>query len=137
MNVQIIVKGDGREVADFQEQVSTLEALEFELHTEKLKDRVGRVVLEVGFQKCADQLRHPCCCGRPMRNHGRRVVTVTTQSGPVAYERTRYRCRSCRAWQTPVDALIFCAASHHASVGSKHLPTGDARTFHATRAISG
>ena len=89
MKIQIIVKVDGREVADVQEQVATSEALEFERQTEKLKDHVGRVVLEVGFQKCADQLRHPCCCGRPMRNHGNRVVTVTTQSGPVAYERTR------------------------------------------------
>jgi len=108
VNVQIIVKVDGREVADFQEEVSTQKVLEFEQHTEQLKDRIGQVVLEVGFQKCADQLRHPCCCGRPMRNQGKRVVTVTSQSGPVTYERTRYRCRECGAWQTPVDALICC-----------------------------
>lgn len=110
MNVQIIVKVDGREVADFQEEVSTQNVLEFEQHTEQLKDRLGQVVLEVGFQRCSQQLRHPCCCGRPMRNQGQRVVTVNSQSGPVTYARTRYRCCVCGAWQTPVDALICCGS---------------------------
>lgn len=108
MDVQVIVKVDGQEVATVQNEFSTQNALEFEQHTEQLKDRVGQVVLEVGFQKSADQLRHPCCCGRPMRSHGKRPVTVTTQSGPVTYKRTRYFCPTCRAWQTPIDPLICC-----------------------------
>lgn len=43
-----------------------------------------------------------------MRNQGRRPVTVTSGSGEVVYERTRYRCRECGAWQTPADVLICC-----------------------------
>lgn len=108
MNVQIIVKVDGREVSEFQEEVSGGDSIHLEQQTERLKDRLGRVVLEVGFQKCSQELRHPCCCGQRMRNHGKRVVTITSQSGPVTYERTRYRCCTCGVWQTPVDAVICC-----------------------------
>lgn len=108
MNVQVIVKVDGREVADFQDEVSTREAFEFEQSTEQLKDRMGQVILEVGFQACDQQVRRPCCCGKPMRSHGKRIVSIMSQSGLVTYERTRYRCGTCGAWQTPVDALICC-----------------------------
>jgi hypothetical protein len=38
------------------------------------------------------------------------VVTVTSGSGEVAYERTRYRCRACGAWRTPADAAIGCGS---------------------------
>ena len=108
MNVEVIIRIDGREVACLNDQIETSESLPLEQQTEQLKDRVGQVVLEVGFQKCANQLRHPCCCGRPMRNHGKRLVTVTSQSGPVTYERTRYRCRECGAWRMPADAVVCC-----------------------------
>lgn len=43
-----------------------------------------------------------------MRNQGRRPVTVTSGSGEVTYERTRYRCRECGEWQTPADSVICC-----------------------------
>ncbi len=99
---------DPRKVACLNDQIETSESLPLEQQTEQLKDRVGQVVLEVGFQKCANQLRHPWCCGRPMRNHGKRLVTVTSQSGPVTCERTRYRCRECGAWRMPADAVVCC-----------------------------
>lgn len=43
-----------------------------------------------------------------MRNQGRRPVTVTSGSGEVVYERTRYRCRKCGEWQTPADSVVCC-----------------------------
>lgn len=42
MDLLVIVKVDGREVADIRETVSTAAAMELEQHTEQLKDRVGK-----------------------------------------------------------------------------------------------
>ena len=57
-----------RESLIFKVEVSISDAWKFEQQTEQLKDRVGRVVPEVGLQECGNQLRHPCCCGCLMRN---------------------------------------------------------------------
>lgn len=35
-------------------------------------------------------------------------MTVTSGSGEVTYERTRYRCRKCGEWQTPADSVVCC-----------------------------
>lgn len=108
MNVEIIVRIDDREVACLKSPVKTGTELSLEEQTERLKDRVGRVLLEVGFAELAEQLRHPYCCGRPMENKGKRCVTMMSQSGEVVLERNRYRCRECQQWQTPADAIICC-----------------------------
>lgn len=108
MNVEIIVRIDDREVACIRNQLETRAELDLEEQTERVKDRVGRVLLEVAWSRIAKQIRRPCCCGRPMENKGKRCVTIMSQSGEVVLERNRYRCRVCRDWQTPADALICC-----------------------------
>ncbi len=108
MKVEIIVRVDGREVGLMEQEVATAEALEFEESVERLKDRVGQALLETGFTRLASTLRQPWCCGRKMVNHGKRCWTVMSQSGPVALERNRYRCPTCKAWQTPADGVICC-----------------------------
>lgn len=108
MNVQITVSVDGQEVARLSDDVPTGEALPLEQRVEQLKRRVGVVLMEVGCQSLADQMRHPCCCGRRMENRGRRTVTLTSQSGEFTFERTRYRCRVCRRWLIPADAVVCC-----------------------------
>ena len=108
MNVEIIVRIDGREVAAVEQRIPVTEELLCEEQTERLKDRIGQVVLEVGFGRLAAQVRHPCCCGRPMENRGKRCVTIASLSGDVVFERKRYRCRVCRSWRTPADAVVCC-----------------------------
>lgn len=108
MKVELIVRIDGREVAAFAEHVETKESLPLEEHVERLKDRAGRAILEVGFGESAGQLRHPCCCGRQMENKGKRLVTIASQSGDVTFERHRYRCRVCHRWLMPADAVVCC-----------------------------
>ena len=108
MKVEIIVRVDGREVGLMEQEVATAEALEFEESVERLKDRVGQALLETGFTRLASTLRQPWCCGRKMVNHGKRCWTVMSQSGPVALERNRYRCPTCKAWQTRADGVICC-----------------------------
>lgn len=107
MNVEIIVRIDGREVAVVKQEISG-ESLDREQQTERLKDRVGQAVLEEGFAELAQSLRRPCCCGKPMKNMGRRRVSIMSLSGELCLERTRYRCRECGQWQTPADAVICC-----------------------------
>lgn len=108
MNVEVIVRIDGREVAQLAGRVDTREALPMEEQTEQIKHRLGQVLLEVGFENLARHLRHPCCCGRSMENKGRRVIAVTSHSGEVTFSRNRYRCRECGSWQVPADAVICC-----------------------------
>jgi hypothetical protein len=108
MNVEVIVRIDGQEMAAIEQRIETAEAAELEEQVGRLKDRLGRVVLEVGLSGLARALRRPCCCGRSMENRGRRTVTITSLSGPVVLERTRYRCRVCGASQTPADRVICC-----------------------------
>jgi hypothetical protein len=108
MNVEVSVRIDGLEVACVKQELETGEALPLEEQTERLKDRLGQVLLEVGTQRLAASLNHPCCCGRRMRNHGLRSTTITSLSGEVTFVRNRYRCRKCGAWQTPADAVVCC-----------------------------
>jgi hypothetical protein len=108
MNVEVTVRINDREVACVKNEINSESELVVEEQTEEVKDRVGQVVLESGFQEIAEQARRPSCCGRRMENKGKRCVTVMSQSGEVVLERSRYRCRECGAWQTPADALIRC-----------------------------
>jgi hypothetical protein len=110
MYVQITVRIDGREVGNLEEQLSGT-AVQIEEHTLRLQCRVGRIVLEHGFNEIADQVCHPACCGRSMENRGRRCRTIQTQDGEVVVERTRYRCRVCRHESIPADAQI-CFGRH-------------------------
>ena len=97
IDVEVVVRSGGREVACVNQLVETVESLEIEEQIERLKDRVGRVLLEGGYDQLGRQLRHPCCCGRPMENKGRRAVNINSLSGPFVLERNRYRCRECGA----------------------------------------
>jgi hypothetical protein len=108
MNVQISVRIDGQEVAVLDSTVPTSDALALEQSVQHLKNRTGCVLMECGARELADHLRHPCCCGRPMENRGRRTVTLTCQSGEFLFERNRYRCRTCRRWLMPADAVLCC-----------------------------
>lgn len=108
MKVEIIVRIEGREVACVNQSVECASELLMEEQVERVKDRVGQVLLEVGFTELAAAMRHPCCCGRRMENRGKRRVNVMSQSGEVVLERNRYRCRECGGWQTPADAVVCC-----------------------------
>lgn len=108
MSIEFIVRIEGREVASIEQEVPTTEALDLEQQTEQLKDRLEQVVLEVRFDRMASSLRWPCCCGRAMQNKGRRCVAIASLSGPVVLQRNRFRCVTCGAWQTPVDAVVCC-----------------------------
>ena len=110
MDVRIVVEVDGKKVSEIIESVETLDAMALELRVEELKKRAGRAVLDSGFTQLGESLGRPHCCGRPMRNRGRRVRTVMSHSGEVTYERTRYRCRECQCWQTPADAVVCCGS---------------------------
>lgn len=97
MNVEITVRIDGREVATLRHDIFG-ESIGSEQQTETLKDRVGQVVLESGFEELEASIRRPCCCGRPMENKGRRRIEIMSLSGEISFERTRYRCRNCHRY---------------------------------------
>jgi Uncharacterised protein family (UPF0236) len=108
MNVEVTLRVDGREVAHVRQEVSTDDSLELEQQCERLQRRVGQVVLEVGWERLAADVRRPRCCGHPMKGCGRRTVTLATMSGDVSFHRTRYHCEHCGAWLVPADALVCC-----------------------------
>lgn len=121
MNVEISVRIDGREVACVGDQLETCESLPLEEQTERLKDRVGQVVLEVGFQELSRNVRRPCCCGRSMENKGKRLVVINSLSGEVTLERNRYRCRICGVWRTPADAVVCCGNHRLTRLLAQHV----------------
>lgn len=43
-----------------------------------------------------------------MENRGQRRVTLVSQSGEFTFQRNRYRCRVCRRWLFPADAVVCC-----------------------------
>lgn len=117
MNVEITVKIEGREVATIQQDIPLTKAIPIEEHTERLKDRVGQVVLEQSFEQLDAELKTPCCCGRRMENRGQRGVTWMSQSGEIRVVRKHYRCRVCGDWQRPLDQVV-CLGPHRIT---KHL----------------
>ena len=132
MNVRIVIEVDGRRVSEIVEDIATLDALDLEERVEQIKQRAGRAVLEPGLSAVGESCRRPCCCGRSMRNQGRRPVTVTSSSGDVTYDRVRYRCRECEEWQTPADAVICCGSQRVTKLLAKRV-CQLATTEHFTR----
>jgi hypothetical protein len=108
MNVQVTVLVDGSKVAEVEETIELDSALEIEERVEQVKDRVGRGLLERGFEKFGDEQRRPACCGSSMVNCGKRSVTVTSQSGEFVLSRRRYRCKECGESRYPADESICC-----------------------------
>lgn len=109
MNVKIIVEINDREGGVVQKTVSG-SAMEVEEQVEELKQRVGRIILEYGFDEVEQSMHRPKCCGRNMSNRGRRPITVTSLSGQIPVERTRYRCRECGRECTPGDGAVCCGS---------------------------
>jgi hypothetical protein len=72
------------------------------------QQRTGRFVMERVLDQAARQVRAPRCCGRAMKNLGRRVLGVFTSYGEVTVARTRYRCRRCGHECYPADAAMCC-----------------------------
>jgi hypothetical protein len=107
MKVKIIVEIDDREGGVVQKTVFG-SALELEEQIEEVKHRVGRIILEYGLEEVDRGTPCPVCCGRKMNNRGRRPITVTSLSGEIPVERTRYRCRECGRESTPGDEAICC-----------------------------
>ncbi len=108
MNIEITVKIEGREVAVIQRDLCLTKAIAVEEQTERLKDRVGQVVLEQSFEHLEQELALSCCCGRRMENKGKRGVTWMSQSGEIRVSRTRYRCRVCGDWRRRLAKVVCC-----------------------------
>ena len=113
MNVEIALRINGQAVATLKDTIFG-EAIEIEQQSERLKDKVGQVVLEAGFAELSVSLRRPYCCGMPMENKGVRPIMTMSLSGEVIFERTRYRCR------------IFRIKTHRSQVAD--LPDGSQST---------
>lgn len=93
----------GKEAGTVEREMSG-SAAQMEDLLRETQQRTGRIVLE----QAAVQVRSPRCCGRAMKNCGRRMITVTTTYGPVPVARTRYRCKVCGHECSPADARICC-----------------------------
>ena len=107
MNVEVIVRIDGREVTILSHDISG-DPIDIEQQMETVKDRLGQAVLPEAFAQVDENLRRPCCCGRPMHRKGTRTVTLMSQSGEIEFTRKRYRCPECRCCRTPADAVVCC-----------------------------
>lgn len=107
MLVQVTVQVDGREVERFERDVTGTPA-EREEQAHRLGKQVGRAVTEHALTEAAQQVRHPCCCGRSMQNKGQRRVTLRGLDGDMRVPRTRYRCARCGRDVYPADGLLMC-----------------------------
>jgi hypothetical protein len=102
MLVQITLRIDGREVGTINQQMKGT-AAEMEEQLRPVQQRVGRIVLEHGFDELSARTQHPMCCGRSMENRGQRCRTIQTLSGEVPVQRRQYRCRICGRRVLPAD----------------------------------
>ncbi len=132
MNVRLVVEVDGVQVAEILEDVETLDGLAVEERVEQIKQRAGRAMREKGLTAVGESVRRPCCCGRPMRNEGRRVLTVVSRSGAVTLDRARSRCRVCKEYQTPAHAMVCCGTQRVTKLLAKKV-CQRATTEHDTR----
>lgn len=107
MFVQITVRIEGREVGTVEQQLSG-SAAELEEQVRESLQRTGRMMLEPAFQRMAQQVPAPHCCGRTMENKGFRLVTVRTTCGEMPVARRRYRCARCGYECYPADSLLWC-----------------------------
>lgn len=110
MLVQVTVKIDGGEVGTVERELAG-SAVDMEEALREVGQRSGRMVMERVLYQVACQVRTPRCCGRSMKNCGRRIITVSTTFGDVPVERTRYRCLICGNERYPADAE-FCCGRH-------------------------
>jgi len=106
MLVQITVQVEGREVRLNKTLQGTPAEREEAGHA--VAREVGRVITEAALNEAARNSQHPCCCGRPMENRGRRAITVRGLDGSLQIKRTRYRCRICQRESAPADGLLEC-----------------------------
>lgn len=107
MLVQLTVKIGGKEVQTVERELSG-SAAQMEEQLRQTQQRTGRIVMERVLEQAAVQARPPRCCGRAMKNCGRRIICVMTTYGPVPVGRTRYRCKTCGHECYPADAEICC-----------------------------
>ena len=117
---------EGREVADVRADIENREALPLEEQTERLKNRLGQVVLEAGFQTLALSLRRPCCCGRPMENKRRRDITVPSVCGPTPIA-LRHFVTVCpvtpHQWQMAVSGNVSTRSCHTSQASTRAFGT--------------
>jgi len=106
MVVQITVQIEGREVQWEKTLAGTPAEREEAGHA--VGREVARVINEAALTEAAKDVRHPCCCRRPMENRGRRPLTIWGMDGPMRITRTRYRCKTCGQECTPADGLLVC-----------------------------
>jgi hypothetical protein len=107
MDVQLMVQVGEGPVQTLRIRLSE-SAQEMEEQTCELTQRAGRVILEQGLQHLALASRAPRCCGRAMKDCGRRTHTLTSLFGEMILDRRRYRCRSCGREDYPADAGMCC-----------------------------
>lgn len=131
MHVKVTVEIDGRKAGEIERDVSG-KAAEIEESSLELGRRTGRIILENGLAEVAKTCRVPVCCQRKMGNRGRRTITVATMTGPVVYERRRYRCGQCGHAVYAGDAEILCG-SHRVTMPLAKRLCQLATTEHFTR----
>ena len=131
MHVKVTVEVDGRKAGEFEKEVSG-RAAEMEESSLEVGRRAGRIVLESGLIQVAQGCRVPVCCGRKMGSRGRRPITVSTMTGPVVYERRRYRCEMCGHEVYAGDGEILCGP-HRVTVPLAKRVCQLATTEHFTR----
>jgi len=110
MHAEVIIRIDGQTVATLKQEIEG-SAFEQERQIERVQQRIGGVLTESGFQRIADSVAAPGCCGRPMKNCGPEEIHLHTMSGKVFLTRRRYRCRVCGQSLFPADEAI-CFGGH-------------------------
>jgi hypothetical protein len=131
MHVKVTIEVDGRKAGEIDQVISGKAAVVEEACLE-LGRRTGRIVLEYGLAQISDQDRAPVCCQRAMGSRGQRPITVLTMTGPVTYDRRRYRCGDCGAEVCAGDAEILCGTHRVTRPVAKRL-CQLAATEHFTR----
>jgi len=131
MHVKVTIEVDGRKAGEFEQVISGKAAVVEEACLE-LGRRTARIVLEHGLAQIANQDHIPVCCQRAMGSRGQRPITVLTMTGPVTYDRRRYRCGGCGAEVCAGDAEILCGTHRVTRPVAKRL-CQLATTEHFTR----
>jgi hypothetical protein len=131
MYVKVTIEVDGRIVGTTEQEIAG-KADEMEESCLVLGRLTGRMVLEQGLAQVASDCHAPVCCRQVMGSRGWRPITVLTMTGPVAYERERYRCRRCGQEVVPGDGVILCG-SHRVTMPVAKRLCQLATTEHFTR----
>ena len=107
MHVKITVEIDGQKAGEFEREVVGT-AAEIEESSLDLGRRAARIVLEGGLVRVEAECRTPVCCQQKMVSRGRRAITVATMTGPLVFDRRRYRCGKCGHTVHAGDAEVLC-----------------------------